>query len=112
MSLAPFRSSANSPNIAHVTKHGGNTRENGKNNSFGKFVPQRLEGTCCVRDTVLGGTGYNGEHRSRRPDPSVLTTAPKGSSHQESGGRSSPRGQLSCVTWVFIPAFQNNNISE
>lgn len=103
MSLAPFRSSANSPNIEHVAKPPGDTRENGKYNSFGKFIPRRLEGTCCVQDTVLGGRGYNSEQLTQHPDPSWPGRV---------AGRSSRRGHLPCVTCVFMPAFQNNNISE
>lgn len=57
MHLAPFCSSANSPNVQHVTKPWG-TRQKRKCNLFRKFTQQILAGIYRMHDTVLDAMGY------------------------------------------------------
>lgn len=66
MHLAPLCSSANSPNVQHVTKHWG-TRQKRRCNLFRKFTQQILAGIYRMHDTVLDAMGYeaNNSHNSQ-----------------------------------------------
>lgn len=101
MYLAPFCSSANSPNRQRVTKHWGHKAEQET-----QFIQQILAGSYCARHTALGAMGCHSAEFTQRPGPPG-DTEPGGGAHV---GSSCPR--VICALFLFFKTiFQNRKFS-